>query len=356
MKRHSDADINRRNWLHTRAYLTYCVEVKQLQDISAHRAALDHLLRWATDISLSNAPDIRPTFPVYLNEATQGQPSYIKKILATVRRYFLWARDRFPDQYDRINYTYLDTLITRKQPGRVAEREVFDVEAVRAIVTAIPTERRIDRRDRAAIAFLFLSGMRASAFCSLPVKAVDLSVSPALIRQWPDWGVRTKFGKAANTTLLPEAELPDLWAIVSGWDTEVRAQGDAMMWFALLTPTGEWDADQHPGEHRDGDLRRDLARLCKAARVPYLSPHKLRRGHIVWASEHCSTTADYVAVQQNVMHESASMTLAYNQLPEAEARRRIAGLVKQGEELTKEELVERLTAALFGSQVARDRA
>jgi len=348
MKRHPDANILRRNWLHSRTYLRYCREVRQVKDTSIAKVALNHLLEWATDIPFNRAPDIRPTFPAYLEEATSGKPAYRKKLLAYVRAFYTWAKSRWPGRYVGINHQWIETLLTRKQLGHIEEREVFDLDSVRTILTANPTVNRVDRRDRAAVAFLFLSGMRASAFCSLPVHAVDLALNPPVIKQWPDLGVRTKGGKAANTTLLPETELSDLWEIVRAWDDEVRAVGPDAMWFALLKRDGKtWRPDQCPGEHRDDALRKRLCALCTRADVPYLSPHKLRRGHIVWASERCENIADYKAVSQNVMHNSINLTdTVYNGMPDALAMQRVSALIEKGGGMTKEELIKKLIALL----------
>ena len=54
-------------------------------------------------------------------------------------------------------------------------------------------------RDQAAVAMLFLSGMRATAFCTLPIAAVDLP--NRLIKQWPSLGVATKNYKSDSTTI-----------------------------------------------------------------------------------------------------------------------------------------------------------
>lgn len=54
-------------------------------------------------------------------------------------------------------------------------------------------------RDQAAAAFLFVSGIRASAFVTLPISAIDLK--NLTVYQWPELGVNTKNGKKATTFL-----------------------------------------------------------------------------------------------------------------------------------------------------------
>ena len=75
------------------------------------------------------------------------------------------------------------------------------------------------RRDRAAAILLFLSGIRAGAFGTLPIDAVDLP--NRTIKQWTSLGVETKNDKSATTYLL---DIPELLAVVEDWDDLIRAQ------------------------------------------------------------------------------------------------------------------------------------
>ena len=59
--------IDRENWKAARAYLAYRSEVYQLSDGSARleKSWLRHLLEWAQDRPFTDAPRIRPAFPIY---------------------------------------------------------------------------------------------------------------------------------------------------------------------------------------------------------------------------------------------------------------------------------------------------
>ena len=78
----------------------------------------------------------------------------------------------------------------------------------------MPVETVIDRRNRAVIAFVMLTGIRDRALVSLCLRHVDLTKSPPLVRQEPD-RVQTKFAKAINTYFFPLGD--DLEEIVVGW-------------------------------------------------------------------------------------------------------------------------------------------
>ncbi len=350
MKRRVGALLNRRNYQDTRAFLMYREEVRQNdpRTVDFARVALDHLLRWATATPFSQAASLRPTLPAYL-EGLGISVAYRGKLLQNVRDFFGYARDTWPERYP-LARAFLDSLHTRQRVGAVAEVKNWTVEDVRALTLFEPRSLR-DEADIAAAAFLFLSGMRVSAFTSLPLRAVDFDRDPVLVRQWPDLGVRTKNGKAANTFLLPQPELADLRDVARRWDVKVRAAlGDSALWYAVLDPDGGFAQIQEAGAHRDDALRRRLRDLCERAGVPYRSPHKFRHGHIAWARDRCVTVAEFKAVSQNVMHESMSLTDSrYSTLGESELAARLAGL---GAEERAE--VAALVEALFnGKSVAR---
>lgn len=346
MKRRATDLINRRNWQDTREYLRYYEEVLQNKprSVDFSRTALDHLLRWATSTPLPHASDIRPVFPSHLNDMGKAA-EYQRKLLNTARSFFEWARDRWPDRYV-LNRQYIDSLRSKTKETTVPSREIFDLDRVRVLLAFQP-RTLAEERDRAAVAFLFLSGMRVGAFATLPVQAVHIERRPVIVNQWTSLGVRTKNDVVANTVLLDNSELDDLHAIVSTWDALARENvGPEGMWYSLIEPDGmNFMPDQLPGRYRGDGIARRLRLLCDLAGVPYLSPHKLRHGHIVYAVAHCKTMADLKAVSQNVMHKQLSTTDAiYARLTDDDVTRRIQGLGKQTSDADLDELVK----ALFG--------
>lgn len=347
MKRRTAELINRRNWQDTREYLRYYEEVLQNKPRSVDftRAAVDHLLRWSTSTPLSRAPEIRPVLPQYFNDLGKA-PEYQRKLLNTARRFFEWARDRWPDHYV-LTRQYIDTLHSKAKDTAVPSREVYTLDHVRAILAYQP-HTLAEERDRAALAFLYLSGMRVGAFATLPLCAVHFDQDPVLVNQWTSLGVRTKNDTVANTVLLEGPDLNELHDIVSAWDALAREHvGPRGMWYSLIEPDGmNFMPDQTPGRYRGDGVARRLRLLCELAGVPYLSPHKLRHGHIIYAFARCETMADIKAVSQNVMHKQLSTTDAiYARLTDDDVARRIQGLGKP--RMSDAELDE-LARALFG--------
>jgi len=347
MKRRGTDLINRRNWQDTREYLRYYEEVLQnkTRSVDFARTAVDHLLRWATSTPLPRAPEIRPVFPQHLNDLGKA-PEYQRKLLNTARSFFEWARDRWPDRYV-LKRQYIDTLRSKAKETAVPSREVYTLDHVRAILAYQP-RTLAEERDRAAVAFLYLSGMRVGAFATLPLCAVHFDQHPVLVNQWTSLGVRTKNDVVANTVLLEGPDLHDLHAVVSAWDALAREHlGCRGMWYSLIEPDGmNFMLDQTPGRYRGDGIARRLRVLCELAGVTYLSPHKLRHGHILYAFARCQTMADVKAVSQNVMHKQLSTTDAiYARLTDDDVARRIQGLSKPR---MNDAQLDELARALFG--------
>ena len=332
MKRHPDALINRRNYLETRRYLEYCEEVRHNSEGTCDfkHTAMNHLLEWATDICFTRAPEIRPTLPCHL-DALDFSVVYHSKLLSFARQFFEFARRRWPGRYVRVDHIYLDSLRSNRQEEEVKRWRIYTLEDVRALVAVEPrtlTEERI----QAAVAFLFLSGMRVSAFATLPLRAIHWDQDPVQLNQYPALGVRTKGGKAADTYLLPHPELGDLREIAHRWYKKAVAgtEGNGL-YYASLTPEQEFDSVQVAGDHRDGNVRLHLRRLCQRAGVKYLSPHRLRHGHTVWAIKKAKTMAEMKAISQNLMHASFKTTdRIYSRLVDDEVAEQLSNLGQGG--------------------------
>src|SRR5690606_21910065 len=158
---------------------------------------------------------------------------------------------------------------------------------------------------QAAVAFLFLSGMRIGAFVTMTLKCLD--VGRRRVKQWPDLGIVTKNRKAATTFLL---DVPDLLDVVKQWDASLRGKAsDEDLWYPVLSCDGcSVILGRSANPTRATDFYRGLKRLCAAAGVDFKSPHKLRHGHTMHALAGAETIADLKAISQNLMHASVTIT------------------------------------------------
>ena len=326
--------IERQNYLKVRTHLKYLEEVLQLNpdSLERYRFYLRHLLLWADDRKLQDVESLRPTFPTYLvslpgkNGKGTLAPASQKKVLDSSKRFFRWAKSTYPREFNRLPLTWVDTLRLPRQPQANTENVFVSPEEVQQLLAykADPGDLAL-QRDQAAAALLFLSGMRAGAFATLPIAALDLE--QLTVHQYPGLGVHTKNGKKATTFLL---NIPELLTVVRSWDDVVRS---------VLSPEAPWYAPvshcwgeqrlstKEPGKNRSRTMEKRLRLLFSLAGVPYKSPHKFRHGHAVYGLLHAQTMADYKAVSMNLMHDSIEITdSTYAPMLSSDVKMRIAAL------------------------------
>jgi integrase len=329
--------INRTNYLITKEYLKYLDDVYQLDRRSIERYwfYLKYLLLWADDALLSDVAVIRPTFATFLTttrrDGDEGSlaPATLKKVIQTVKRFFTWVKLTYPREYRNLSTAWIDTLRPPRSAQPAPEHTFVSLDEVRHLVAVKVSRSDLSLwRDQVGAVMLFLSGMRAGAFCTLPISAMDLS--NLTLQQWPSLGVETKNGKAATTYLL---DIPELLAVVEEWDTFIRSQlPPSAMWYTpIISRWGEQTlSPDAPGKNRNLAVSKRMRKLFDCANLPYKSPHKFRHGHAVYALQHAKTMADYKAVSMNLMHEDIRVTDSiYAPLAGSDIQQRIAGLTNQ---------------------------
>jgi hypothetical protein len=155
-------------------------------------------------------------------------PATLKKVIQTTKRFFTWLKMTYPREFHGLPQTWIEALQMPRHLQPAVNHVFVTLEEVRHIAALKIDERDLAlQRDQAAAILLFLSGMRAGAFSTLPIKAVDLD--QRTIMQLPTLGVRTKNGKSATTYLL---DIPDLLAVMAKWDAFIRTRlPSTAMWF-----------------------------------------------------------------------------------------------------------------------------
>lgn len=330
--------INRANYTAMRKYLRYQSDVLLVTAATVDRKwrFLKHVLRWADETALEDAPEIRPVLPRYLMSVERGDllpagqhvklsAEGVRRVCGETRAFCGWLRMKWPRRYKALSEEWVSTI----QPARMAvepkkEHEAVSLDMVRSLI-AVEGEDLVTRRDRAAAAFLFLSGIRATAFCTLPISCVD--IESRAILQYPTLGVRTKNLKAAQTSLL---EIADLMEVVGEWDAFVRSELplSAPWWAVIRIWNGEQRlTDNPPSPYRASVLRKRIKALFVRAGMPPMSPHKFRHGHAVWSLKQAKDIADLKAVSMNLMHSDIGVTDSiYAVLSDDDVRKRIEAL------------------------------
>jgi integrase len=324
--------INRRNHDDVQAHLAYrATTFSEAPGTRDNRwSALQTLLEWADMTLLSAGPVIRPGYPEYLStlryKGTLLAQSTVEGKVAVTRTFYRWAVLAYPRRYRQVTPLWIDTLRAPEMPSSDPLRDFYTLEDVEALLSWTDGSVRCER-VHAAVAILFLTGMRGGALVTLPIAAVD--VGRREVRQWTSLGVQTKFSKTQTAFML---EIPRLLEAVGTWDNRVReALPHRAMWYANLS--------EHPMEikhvvavfqqsrNRTRSLRVELQWLCAQTGVRYLSPHHLRHGFVVHAESHAETEADRVAISQNVGHADDRVTYGlYGRLKAGDRRDRIGRL------------------------------
>jgi integrase len=74
-------------------------------------------------------------------------------------------------------------------------------------------------------------------------------------------------------------------------------------------------------------IERDVRLICERTGVPYLSPHKLRHGHVVHALKQARNLSELKGISQNIMHSSVVITdQVYGQFTHSDVKNIIANL------------------------------
>jgi integrase len=334
--------INRENYREVKAFLDYRIKVLQLDPKSIRNRWIElrHLLEWAGPKRLSDGPSIEPFFPTYLATArNDGKDKVLgggmhQRVCLGGRLFFEWAKQEYPSCYNSIPDGWIKAIRPTKSIlySKIDRHEAWELEDVMKIAR-LPVHSITEKRARAAICFLYLSGMRITAFLTLPLACVN--IDGRQIEQNPGKGVITKNRKAAITTLLP---IPELLQIVKDWDDQVRRELPLdSPWFAYidhfdhLMPPGK-DFQERVNGRRMACIK-GMKRLCTQANVPYKSPHKLRHAHAIFGIKHARDMQELKAVSQNLMHSSISITDGiYGNLNNNDMMKTIAGLASNAEE------------------------
>jgi integrase len=339
--------INRTNWNLVNEYLVYRDEVELMskRTIRLDKTFLNHTLFWSGEHSFKEAPKIRPTYPVYIrrarldgsNEAFSHE--YARKLISAARRFFLWLSTH-KQGYKAITPQWLATLRVRNSFNQSFEHEAVTMSEILAMAHA-PAITVLEKRTQALAVFLWLSGARIEAASTLPICAVD--IDGLQIRQWPELGTKTKYGKKATTYLF---NMSELITILQDWDDMVRPLlPNNAPWIAHLSPgTGEIDPNRsEKSAHRGAGLRKDLQNWLAKVNLPYHSPHKFRHGHAVYGIKQAQDIGDLKALSQNLMHDSLQVTdKIYGILSILDVKERITQLGCQNDQLQARKLIREL--------------
>lgn len=301
--------VNRGNFLLVQEYLAYLLKVrlKNPKSVERYRFFLNHLLLWAMEVPLQRAFSISIPFSDYVRKKNLAQESQ-KKIVETARAFLRWAKLYHEKQFAGLpGYWVEDLTPIRVQRNTVSKYVRLD-EVLKIGRGTVERDNLALWRDQAMACLLYLSGARAGAAVSLPIRAIHLNETYPHIEQKTELGVHTKLSKSATTYL---HQIPELLDSVRSWDNFARTNfPEDHLWYAPIQQ--HWGEQStkvlEPGKYRAVALGKRLALLSRLFELPPRSPHQYRHGYAVYGLERCKTMAEYHALSRNMMHDNIAVT------------------------------------------------
>lgn len=239
----------------------------------------------------------------------------LHRTLTQLKRFFQWLALQ-PGYKSRVRYTDAEYFNLSEKDARVAtakrQQRFPTVEQIKHVISKMPGNTEIERRDRALIAFTLLTGARDSAIASLKLKHIDL-ISGCVDQDARD--VKTKFSKTFTTFFFPVGE--DIHAIVSEWVTFLR---DEKLWGnddplfpatkVVLGLNRQFEAGGLAREHwkTASPIRSIFRDAFIRAGLPYYNPHSFRNTLARLGEEVCKTPEQFKAWSQNLGHEKVLTT------------------------------------------------
>lgn len=260
-------------------------------------------------------------FKKYLAEQ-KGQQSGEKLSKATLhatltqlKRFFQWLAWQ-PGYKSRLQYSDAEYFNLSEKDTRIAttkrEHKVPTLEQIKHVISTIPNQTDIEKRNCALIAFTLLTGARDSAIASMKLKHIDL-IENCFNQDARE--VNTKFSKTFNTFFFPVGE--EIRKIVADWITYLREEklwgNDDPLFPATRISLGtsmQFETDGLDRKHWSNatPIRTIFRKAFTDAGLPYFNPHSFRNTLVRLGEKVCKTPEQFKAWSQNLGHEKVLTT------------------------------------------------
>lgn len=242
--------------------------------------------------------------------------------LTQLKRFFQWLSLQ-PGYKSRLQYSDAEYFNLSNKDTRIAtakrHQKAPTMEQIKHVISTMPTDTEIERRNRALVAFTLLTGARDSAIVSMKLKHVDL-IAGCVIQDARD--VKTKFSKTFSTFFFPVGE--NFCGMVSEWVSYLR---DEKLWGnddplfpstrVEVGPSRQFEAAGLKRAHWStaSPVRKIFREAFSAAGLPYFNPHSFRNTLVRLGQEVCKTPEQFKAWSQNLGHEKVLTTfLSYGEV------------------------------------------
>lgn len=240
----------------------------------------------------------------------------------------------------KINYSDIEYFNLSEKDTRIANtkrrRNVAKIEQIMQTLEAMPYSAAIEKRDRALLAFVILTGARDGAVASARIKHIDLT-EQSFYQDARD--VNTKFSKTFTTYFFPVGELP--LKILSEWVDYLTKelgykQSDPLFPKTKLAhnKNQQFEAAGLLKEHwsNANPIRKIFKQAFQAVGLPYFIPHSFRNTLVRLGENLCRTPEEFKAWSQNLGHESVLTSFySYGDVPDYKQAELLRKLAKPAE-------------------------
>jgi len=264
------------------------------------------------------------------NEVT-GKPlskATLHATLSHLKRFFQWLAGQ-SGYKSRFSYSDAEYFNVSEKDARIAtarrSQPVPTLEQVLHVIAQMPADTEIERRNRAVVAFILLTGARDSAVASAKLKHLDL-VSGCFNQDARE--VKTKFSKTFTSTFFPVGD--GIRSIVADWADYLRHEklwgSDDPLFPKTLLTVGKAQKFEHVQLSREHwanatPIRAIFRQAFDSAGLPYYRPHSLRSTLTQMGQTMCRSPEEFKAWSQNLGHDGVLTTLySYGQVSEARQR------------------------------------
>jgi integrase len=241
--------------------------------------------------------------------------SSINGILREVSAFLSWLADQ-PGYKSKITRSDIDYLSPDRKSDAARRNSCWKPHPSPAqvvkVLSNMPTDTVLQRRDRALLAFLFLTGSREGAAITIRLGHVDLVYACV---HFDGRSVDTKFGKTFTTAFFPMPTPCE--QILRDWISELRQDHQFSDSDPLLPKTrvgvgperkfAALGIDRVPWSSASSAAKIFKQAFVDAGQPPF-SPHRVRDTLVELAKDHCRTPEDYKAWSQNMGHEDVLTT------------------------------------------------
>ncbi len=232
-----------------------------------------------------------------------------------LKGFLVWLREQ--KGYKKLDLTVISYLtLTREDKAGLKKTKIEFVpklEDVKPLFYAIDELTEKDKRDKAIIACLFLTGARIEALSSLKIASFDIK-NETIIQSGAD-GAKTKFSKEIITSLFPIDDGMKTYFI--NWTNNLKnskgfAGKDALFPKMDLERINN-DLFQKSKLSKDcikspTTIKNMLKERCKLAGIEYINPHLFRKIITKHYLQKPITPEQVKAISQNLGHENIATT------------------------------------------------